>query len=200
MPSPLMPYATSSIATPPLDGSATQWQLLATTTLAGHETALARLLQEVVQDGASIGFLPPLTLADALAYWRGVALSLQRGERLLWLALAHTEQGVNLLGTVQLALCNKANGRHRAEVEKLMVAPHARGLGIGRALMTALEQAASQAGRSLLVLDTRVGDVASLLYLGLGYQGAGQIPAFAINGDGSLAATQFFYKQTVPAC
>ena len=45
------------------------------------------------------------------------------------------------------------------------------------------------------MLDTRVGDVASSLYRQLGYQEAGQIPDFARNGDGTLAATQFFYKQ-----
>jgi ribosomal protein S18 acetylase RimI-like enzyme len=80
-------------------------------------------------------------------------------------------------------------------VEKLMVHSQARGKGVGRALMNAMEQGAQDARRTLLVLDTRVGDVASSLYRQLGYQEAGQIPDFARNGDGTLAATQFFYKQ-----
>lgn len=33
---------------------------------------LSKLLIDVVEDGASIGFLPPLTIEDASAYWRGV--------------------------------------------------------------------------------------------------------------------------------
>jgi ribosomal protein S18 acetylase RimI-like enzyme len=61
--------------------------------------------------------------------------------------------------------------------------------------MQAMEQGAREAGRTLLVLDTRVGDIASTLYRQLGYQEAGQIPNFARNADGTLAATQFFYKQ-----
>lgn len=98
------------------------------------------------------------------------------------------------MGAVQLALCGKTNGRHRAEMEKLMVLQTARGKGVGRALMQAMEQGAHAAGRSLLVLDTRAGDVASHLYRQLGYLEAGQIPSFARNADGSLAATVIFYK------
>ena len=49
---------------------AAPWQLLHLTHLAEHELPLARLLQEVVQDGASIGFLPPISLAEARAYWQ----------------------------------------------------------------------------------------------------------------------------------
>ncbi len=67
-----------------------------------------------------------------------------------------------------------------------------RGRG-GRAMMASMEQGA-KAGRSLLVLDTRVGDAASRLYRQLGYQEAGR-SAFARSADGTLAATLFFYKQ-----
>ena len=183
--------ATPSIKTMPTQ--AAPCRCVPLTTLAGYEPALVRLLQEVVAHGASIGFLPPLSEQEAGAYWQGVERDLQGGRR-LWLALAPAEQGGAVLGTVQLSLCGKANGRHRAEVEKLMVSPTARGLGIARALMAVMEQGAREAGRTLLVLDTRVGDVASHLYSRLDYLAAGQIPDFAINGDGSLAATQFFYK------
>ena len=75
-----------------------------------------------------------------------------------------------------------------------MVLQAARGKGIGRALMQAMEQGAHAAGRSLLVLDTRSGDVASHLYRQLGYQEGGQIPHFALGADGKLAATAIFYK------
>ena len=152
--------------------------------------ALIALLQDCVDSGASVGFLPPLSVEDGAKYWQGVAADLASGSRKLWLALE--QQAV--VGAVQLSLCGKANGRHRAEVEKLMVQQAARGKGIGRALMQAMEQGAHAAGRSLLVLDTRAGDVASHLYRQLGYQEAGQIPHFALGADGKLAATVFFYK------
>ncbi|MCD1189597.1 GNAT family N-acetyltransferase, partial [Vibrio cholerae] len=47
----------------------------------------------------------------------------------------------------------------------------------------------------LLVLDTRLGDVASLLYRSIGYTEAGQIPQFARSSNGKLEATVYFYKQ-----
>ncbi|HDO1357872.1 TPA: GNAT family N-acetyltransferase [Aeromonas veronii] len=157
---------------------------------ATYQSALITLLQDCVDSGASVGFLPPLTTEESTRYWQGVEADLAAGHRKLWLALEQQQ----LVGAIQLALCGKANGRHRAEVEKLMVLQTARGKGVGRALMQALEQGAHAAGRSLLVLDTRAGDVASHLYRQLGYLEAGQIPSFARNADGTLAATVIFYK------
>ncbi len=132
---------------------------------ANYQSALITLLQDCVDSGASVGFLPPLTTEESTRYWQGVEADLAAGHRKRWLALEQQQ----LVGAIQLALCGKANGRHRAEVEKLMVLQTARGKGAGRALMQALEQGAHAAGRSLLVLDTRTGDVASHLYRQLGY-------------------------------
>ncbi|MFQ1952966.1 GNAT family N-acetyltransferase [Aeromonas veronii] len=157
---------------------------------ATYQSALITLLQDCVDSGASVGFLPPLTTEESTRYWQGVEADLVAGHRKLWLALEQQQ----LVGAVQLALCGKANGRHRAEVEKLMVLQTARGKGVGHALMQAMEQGAHAAGRSLLVLDTRAGDVASHLYRQLGYLEAGQILIFARNADGTLAATVIFYK------
>ncbi|UTM59111.1 GNAT family N-acetyltransferase [Photobacterium sp. CCB-ST2H9] len=150
---------------------------------------LTGLLQDCVDDGASIGFLPPLSRVDAEAYWQDVAQAL--GEhRKLWIAC----EGEQLLGTVQLALCGKENGAHRAEIEKLMVNTNARGRGAGKALMLAAETYCQQIARHLLVLDTREGDVASSLYRKLGYTEVGRIPQFALNATGELDATVYFYK------
>ena len=157
----------------------------------GIKPALITLLQDCVASGASVGFLPPLQEERGLEYWQGIEGELADGVRKLWVAFDQH----HLVGALQLALCTKANGGHRAEVEKLMGHSQARGKGVGRALMQAMEQGAREAGRTLLVLDTRVGDIASTLYRQLGYQEAGQIPDFARNADGTLAATQFFYKQ-----
>lgn len=155
-----------------------------------YQDALITLLQDCVDSGASVGFLPPLTTEESARYWQRVEAELAAGHRKQWLALEQQQ----IVGAVQLALCGKANGRHRAEVEKLMVLQTARGNGVGRALMQAMEQGAHAAGRSLLVLDTRAGDVASHLYRQLGYLEAGQIPGFARNADGTIAATVIFYK------
>lgn len=154
---------------------------------------LSALLINCVDGGASIGFWPPLSMAQAQGYWQGVASEL--GQRRFLLAACEGEQ---ILGAVQLALCPKQNGSHRADVEKLMVHTHQRGAGWGRALLQAAEDLAGQQQRSLLVLDTRSGDPASHLYRSAGWVEAGQIPGFASNPDGSRDPTTIFYKQLSP--
>jgi len=147
---------------------------------------LRRLLIDVVADGASIGFLPPLSEAEAERYWSGVG-----GEDVaVWVA----RQGGDVVGTVQLHLCMKPNGMHRAEIAKLMVSPRARRRGVARRLMEAAEARARAEGRSLLVLDTREGDPSNALYSSLGYVPAGRIPGFARSANGALDATILYYK------
>jgi ribosomal protein S18 acetylase RimI-like enzyme len=152
--------------------------------------ALISLLHDAVESGASIGFLPPLEPAEAAAYWQTVIDAIRRQSRLLW--IARLDQTV--VGSVQLDLCDRANGLHRAEVMKLMVHSAYRRQGLGRALMTALEAEAHRAGRTTLVLDTRQGDPSEQLYLALGYARAGAIPRYAQSADGSLHTTVFFYR------
>ncbi len=115
---------------------------------------LSALLQDAVAAGASIGFLPPLAAHDARVYWDAVIAAMRSGSRLLLIA----RDAGRIVGTVQLDLAGMPNGSHRAEVMKLMVESQSRRRGFGRVLMQAIEDAARQAGRSLLVLDTRVGD------------------------------------------
>lgn len=160
-------------------------------TLGKKREELAALLVNCVESGASVGFLPPLPLSRALEYWDGLVPDLQSGSRLLLLAIVDDR----VAGAVQLALCTKANGLHRAEVEKLMVHTGHRGGGLGRRLMAGIEQLAKEYNRTLLVLDTRSGDIASALYRKCGYIEGGQIPDYATSATGRLDATSYFYKQ-----
>jgi acetyltransferase len=159
--------------------------------LSAHRTALSLLLIDCVQGGASLGFVAPLALECARRYWDGVEAELEQGSRLLLIAT----DGTDVAGSVQLSLCMKQNGRHRAEVEKLLVRTARRRAGTGRALMHAVEALAKEYGRSLLVLDTRSDDVASMLYRQCGYREAGRIPNFALSSNGRLDSTTFFYKE-----
>jgi hypothetical protein len=59
--------------------------------------------------------------------------------------------------------------------------------------MAALEHAAVEYGRWLLTLDTATPDAARL-YERMGWSGSGLIPNYALNLDGSLAATLFYWK------
>ena len=66
---------------------------------------------------------------------------------------------------------------------------------MGRKLLEAVDATALQAGRTLLVLDTRRGDVAEHLYHQYGYIQAGSIPRYVQNADGVLEDTVIFYRE-----
>lgn len=153
------------------------------------EDSLVEVLRDTVDGGASIGFLPPLKEDEAREYWRSVFDALQSGGRVLLLA----ENDTGVVGSVQLGLEPRANGRHRAEVMKLMVHRKARGMGVGKALMAKAHSEARELGRTLLVLDTRRGDTAEQLYCKLGYREAGVIPEYARSASGELHDTVFMY-------
>ena len=151
---------------------------------------LAGLLQDAVHGGASVGFLAPLAPEAAGRYWQDVFRALDT-DRLLWVA-EHDDQ---LLGTVQLMSCARDNGRHRAEVQKLLVHTDARGQGIAGSLMRAVEGEARAQGLRLLVLDTLRGSQAEQVYVHLGWQRAGEVPDYAAAPDGALFPTVIFFKQ-----
>jgi GNAT superfamily N-acetyltransferase len=61
-------------------------------------------------------------------------------------------------------------------------------------LLAAVEEEARREGRSLLILDTREGDPAELLYQACGYTFAGRIPKYACSADGSLHTAVIYYR------
>ncbi len=156
------------------------------------ERRLAEILLACVEAGASVGFRRPLKQGKARHFWQGIATDVARRRRLL---LAAWSEGV-LAGTVQLALPGSENRPHAADIEKLLVHPTARRQGIARALLAKVEQAARAHGRTLLVLDTRLGDGAEALYRAQGWTEVGRIPDFALDADGRvLEPIAFFYKR-----
>lgn len=159
---------------------------------ASAEQRLSEILTACVEAGASVSFLPPLSHETARTYWRGVSARVAIGGALLLAAWSRGE----LVGTVQLQLDTPPNQPHRAEVQKLLVAPSARRRGIGHALMIHVEAEAARAGRHLLTLDTRAGDAAEPLYRALGWHETGRIPGYALNADGTAHDTVIFWKQT----
>lgn len=154
---------------------------------------LVALFEDAVESGASVGFVLPLEPGEALRYWEGVKTKISSGDLILLVAW----QDSRIVGSVQLCLEKRPNGRHRAEVVKLLVHRSARRRGIGQALMQAVEKAALDEGRTLLVLDTRRGDDADQLYRKIGYVPAGIIPRYALSSTRSLEDTVFFYKELI---
>ena len=99
-----------------------------------------------------------------------------------------------LAAAVQLDVDTLPNQRHRGTVSKLLVHTESRRRGVGEALMAAVELAAADAGRWLLTLDTATPDAARL-YERTGWTESGVIPAYALNPDGSLTGTAFYWKE-----
>ena len=152
--------------------------------------ALAELLIDCVDGGASVSFMHPLSAENALAFWRGVADGVARGDRALLVA----EDDAGIVGTVQLVLAQPDNQPHRADLAKMLVHRRARRQGLGEALMQAAEHLARDCGKSLLVLDTVTGSDGERLYARLGWQKSGVIPGYALRPRGGLCATTYFYR------
>ena len=165
--------------------------------------ALADVLIDCVQGGASVSFMLPLTRERATAFWRKVADSVGRGERVLLVARRQAAEAdradgaagdAAIVGTVQLILDLPENQPHRADVAKMLVHRSARRQGVAQRLMAALDDVARANGRSVLVLDTVTGGDAERLYQRGGWQRAGDVPKFALMPDGEFCATTFYYK------
>lgn len=152
---------------------------------------LGQVLIDCVEGGASVGFVSPMTLDKANAFWTRVAQQVELKNRILLVAESH--QG-KILGTAQVILDLPENQSHRADIAKMLVHREARQLGVGRALLRAAEEAALEQGRNVLVLDTVTGSPAEQMYQKSGWRICGQIPDYAVMPDGKLCSTTYMYK------
>lgn len=152
--------------------------------------ALADVLMDCVEGGASIGFMLPLPREKALGFWRKV---LADAERIV--LVAEDVETNAIMGTVQVVLTMPDNQPHRADIAKMQVHRNARRQGVGEALMRSAEAAALEAGRTLLVLDTVTGSDAERLYTKLGWKRCGEIPGYALWPQGGLCSTTYFYRE-----
>jgi len=152
--------------------------------------ALAAVLLDCVDGGASVSFMAPLSKASAESFFEKVAAGVKAGERILLAAFIDTK----LVGTVQILTATPPNQPHRADIAKLLVMRSARGQGIATQLMQQVEDASRRVRKTLLVLDTVTGGDAERLYLRLGWTKAGIIPNYALFPDGALCDTTIFWK------
>jgi GNAT superfamily N-acetyltransferase len=153
---------------------------------------LSDVLVDCVEGGASVSFMLPMTHAKAEAFWRGIAKSAARGERVLLVA---EDAAGTIVGTAQVVWAQPENQPHRGDVAKMLVHRRARRQGVGAKLLAAAEHSALEAGRTLLVLDTVTGGDAERMYERQGWQRCGEIPNYALWPDGRPCATTVFFKQ-----
>jgi GNAT superfamily N-acetyltransferase len=151
---------------------------------------LSDVLIDCVEGGASISFMLPMSRAKAEAYWRSMSASVARDERIV---LAAEDAAGAIVGTVTVILDQPENQPHRGDIAKMLVHRRVRGQGVGAALLSAAEQCALGAGKTLLVLDT-ASDAAARLYARQGWQLCGRIPNYALLPNGAPCATTIFFK------
>lgn len=164
--------------------------------IGAHEAAarvevLADLLVDCVEGGASVGFMLPLARENAVAFWRGVAGGVARHERVLLVA---EDRDGQILGAVQIFVLQPDNQPHRGDVAKMLVHRKARRRGIAQRLRAAIDVAAREEGKSVLVLDTVTGGDAERLYERAGWQRVGNVPKYACMPNREFCSTTFFYK------
>lgn len=156
---------------------------------------LTQRLVETVNDGSPLGFMPPIDRDIARDYWISMLPELRSGKRVLLVAMSEG----TVLGSAQLVPSHRPSSPHRAEIEKLFVYPAVRNLGVGTALMNAIESLALHYGRTLLLLNTRYDQPAHDWYRSLGYSDAGTVPGWAIGPHGERYDHVTMYKHLARA-
>lgn len=145
-----------------------------------------------VLDGGGFGWLKPPPRDRLEAYWRGVLLVPERS-----LFLARLDGTV--CGSAQLVRPPRNNEAQRfaAALQHSFVAPWARGYGLARMLVAAVEQVARAERFRILNLDVRESQVAAIhLYESLGFVHWGTHPCYA-RVRGRNVAGLYFYKELV---
>lgn len=138
----------------------------------------------------ALGALDTMGLASLERWYREVVASLDDAARIVLVG----EGGGEIVAMGQLVSSGATNADHRAEVQRVGVASRARGRGIGRQLMQALEDAARVQQLGLLWLTTHDGTEACAFYEAIGYTKLGVMPDYSRRPDGTLWPGAFYFK------
>jgi acetyltransferase len=152
---------------------------------------LAKVHQDALRSGMALGALDSMGRGVLERSYRDVVAALDDRDRLLLVA----EEGEEVVGMAQLAFSGATNADHRAEVQRIGVAAEARGRGIGRQLMAAVEEEGRRRGVTLLWLTTHDDTDACLFYEAIGYTKLGAMPNYSRRPDGTLWPGAFYFKE-----
>ena len=155
---------------------------------------LSDVLIDCVEGGASVSFMLPMTRAKAEAFWRGVAASVARGERVV-LAAEDADGSDRRHGAGHSGAAREpaASRRPREDARASTRAPARRRRGAAR------RRRAQRARRRQDAAGARhgVSDDAERLYARQGWQRCGEIPNYALLPDGPPCATTYFFKALI---
>jgi GNAT superfamily N-acetyltransferase len=143
-----------------------------------------------MRSGMALGLVDPVEPAELAASYRALVAGVDEGRRVILVA----ESGGDVVGMAHIAPSDAANATHRAEVQRVAVAADARGGGVGRRLMAAVEEEARARGLTLLWLTTHAGTEAARFYEAIGYTELGVMPGYSRRPDGTLSPGAFYYR------
>jgi len=152
---------------------------------AGDEAAIdevAELIAAAVARQEALGLAGPLSAAEYRGYLTGLTAQAAAGDAGLG---AVVDSHGSVLGTAQWTRSNYRTRRVLAEMDRVCVAPAARGLGVGRMLVDLITGDAADHGAELLGLEVRGNNHGAIaLYEAQGFRRTGLIPnAVAVDAD-----------------
>lgn len=151
--------------------------------------ALCVATREAILDGNGFGWLKPPPVGLLARYWRGVMLVPERE-----LFVARLEGAI--VGSAQLLkpAPNNESQSFSATFSTFFIAPWARGHGLARGLLRAVEESARAHGYRQLDLDVRATQTAAIqLYESMGYQRWATKERYALI-DGEFVAGHYYSK------
>lgn len=132
-----------------------------------------RVLRDVAESGGAIGYQSPPTTADTDAWLEEILIAVRSGDAALALAVVD----LRLQATGLWRRRPETGYAHSADIEKVMAHPSARGLGLGRLIVTALIANARDAQLETLALSVRGNNHGAVeLYEQLGFREWGRQP------------------------
>jgi len=138
------------------------------------------LLHDVVASGGAVGFVSPPSQDVSDGWLDEVLADVRRGDGAL--VVARVDGVVRGMGTWRRE--RSPVFRTSGEIGKVMAHPDARGLGLGRRIVSALVDDARRAGIELLTLGVRGNNHGTIqLYEELGFREWGRLPNRIVVGD-----------------
>ncbi|WP_200809504.1 GNAT family N-acetyltransferase [Virgibacillus dakarensis] len=140
----------------------------------------AQLLQELVSNGAAIGWVDPPSTEEVASLLRELAIASENSDACLIAIWVDQD----LAGVGYWRRYNRPTHHPHADIEKVAIDPRYQGRGLGHQLMNQLISAAINAGIEVLTLDFRGDNTrAAKLYKSLGFTEYGRLPRFVAVGN-----------------
>jgi ribosomal protein S18 acetylase RimI-like enzyme len=143
---------------------------------------VAEIIAAAVGRNEALGLAGPLSAAEYRGYLTRLMAQAAAGDAGLGVVL---DSHGSILGTAQWTRSSYRTRRVLAEMDRVCVIPHARGLGVGRMLVDLMTGDARDHGIELLGLEVRGNNHGAIaLYEACGFRRTGLIPnAVAVDAD-----------------